>query len=55
MARTEIELDPVDFITVGTIGPKGQRTFHLQAGKDDKLVSFGIEKEQVGALGRSPR
>jgi len=50
MARTEIELRPVDFITVGTIGPKGQRTFHLQAGHGDRLVSFVIEKEQAWAL-----
>lgn len=50
MARTEIDLKPVDFITVGTIGPKGKRTFHLQAGKDGQLVSFVIEKEQAWAL-----
>ena len=45
-----IELNPVDFVTVGTIGPKGQRTFHLQAGKDNRIVSFTIEKEQAHAL-----
>ncbi len=50
MASTEIELNPVDFITVGTIGPKGQRTFHLQAGQKQQLVSFIIEKEQAWAL-----
>ncbi len=45
-----IELNPVDFVTIGTIGPKGQRTFHLQAGQDNRLVSFTIEKEQAQAL-----
>lgn len=45
-----IELNPVDFVTVGTIGPKGQRTFHLQAGKDNRIVSFTIEKEQARGL-----
>lgn len=45
-----IELNPVDFVTVGTIGPKGKRTFHLQAGKDNRIVSFTIEKEQAHAL-----
>ena len=50
MAGTEIDLNPVDFITIGTIGPKGKRMFHLQAGYDDKLVSFVIEKEQAWAL-----
>lgn len=45
-----IELNPVDFVTVGTIGPKGKRTFHLQAGQDQRIVSFTIEKEQAQAL-----
>lgn len=45
-----IELNPVDFVTIGTIGPKGKRTFHLQAGQDNRLVSFTIEKEQAQAL-----
>ena len=45
-----IELNPVDFVTVGTIGPKGKRTFHLQAGQDNRIVSFTIEKEQAQAL-----
>lgn len=45
-----IELNPVDFVTIGTIGPKGQRTFHLQAGMDSRIVSFTIEKEQAQAL-----
>lgn len=55
MPRKEIELNPVDFITVGTIGPKGQRIFHLQAGKDKHLVSLTIEKEQAAALSEAIR
>ncbi|MAS35849.1 MAG: hypothetical protein CL610_17705 [Anaerolineaceae bacterium] len=50
MPNTEIELKPVDFITVGTIGPKGRRMFHLQAGKGNQIVSLVIEKEQAWAL-----
>src|SRR5262245_9641696 len=50
MTNTEINLNPVDFITVGTIGPKGRRVFHLQAGHEGKLVSCTIEKEQARAL-----
>jgi uncharacterized repeat protein (TIGR03847 family) len=50
MPETEMELNPVDFITVGTIGPKGQRVFHLQAGQQHQVVSFVIEKEQAWAL-----
>src|SRR5690606_5165251 len=55
MPNIEIELNPVDFITVGTIGPKGQRVFHLQAGKDDQIVSMIIEKEQAWALSEAIR
>jgi uncharacterized repeat protein (TIGR03847 family) len=55
MPNTEIELNPVDFITVGTIGPKGQRMFHLQAGKEKQLVSLVIEKEQAWALSEALR
>jgi uncharacterized repeat protein (TIGR03847 family) len=50
MPSVEIELNPVDFVTVGTIGPKGKRVFHLQAGKGSQLVSLVIEKEQAWAL-----
>lgn len=50
MPNTEIELKPVDFVTIGTIGPKGKRVFHLQAGKDQQIVSLIIEKEQAWAL-----
>jgi uncharacterized repeat protein (TIGR03847 family) len=45
-----IELDEVDFITIDTIGPPGQRTFYLQAAGDDLLVTVIIEKEQAAAL-----
>jgi uncharacterized repeat protein (TIGR03847 family) len=53
MARTVLELNPVDFITIGTIGPKGRRVFHLQAGHEGRVVSFTIEKEQAWALGEA--
>jgi uncharacterized repeat protein (TIGR03847 family) len=55
MPNTEIELKPVDFITIGTIGPKGQRIFHLQAGKDTQIVSLIVEKEQAWALSEALR
>ena len=50
MAHVDIELNPVDFITIGTVGPKGKRMFHLQAGRGDQIVSLTIEKEQARAL-----
>ena len=55
MPNTEIDLNPVDFITVGTVGPKGQRVFHLQAGKGDQIISLIIEKEQAWALSEAIR
>lgn len=50
MPRTEIELDPVDFVTIGTVGPKGKRLFHLQGGRSDELITLILEKEQARAL-----
>jgi uncharacterized repeat protein (TIGR03847 family) len=40
---------------VGTVGPKGQRVFHLQAGKGSQVVSLIIEKEQAWALSEAIR
>jgi len=53
MPEIVYDLDPVTFITVGTIGPPGQRTFFLQASQNDTLVSLIIEKEQAQALAES--
>lgn len=55
MPNTEIEINPVEFVTIGTIGPKGQRVFHLQAGKGPQVVSMIIEKEQAWALSEALR
>ena len=55
MARTEIDLNPIDFITIGTLGPQGKRVFHLQAGREGRTVAFVIEKEQAWALGEAIR
>jgi uncharacterized repeat protein (TIGR03847 family) len=57
MPNQEIEFKPVGFITVGTVGPKGKRLFHLQAGDSDssQVVSLIIEKEQANALGEAIR
>ena len=40
----------LDFLTVGTLGPKGQREFFLQARSEGRLVSLKVEKQQVAAL-----
>jgi uncharacterized repeat protein (TIGR03847 family) len=46
----EIELNPIDFITIGTVGPKGRRQFNLQAGQDTQLVTLTLEKQQARQL-----
>lgn len=40
----------LEFLTVGTLGPKGQREFYLQARSEGQLVSLKVEKQQVAAL-----
>jgi uncharacterized repeat protein (TIGR03847 family) len=45
-----IELSRVDFVTIDTIGPPGERTFYLQAAQDDMLITVIIEKEHAAAL-----
>jgi uncharacterized repeat protein (TIGR03847 family) len=55
MSGVEIEFNPTDFITIGTIGPKGKRVFYLQAGYDNQVVSLIIEKEQSWALSEAIR
>lgn len=53
MAESDIELNPIDFITFGTVGPKGRRTFYLQAGDGSRVVSLILEKQQTKALGEA--
>lgn len=53
MAHTELELDSVDFITIGTVGPKGRRQFYLQGGTTTEMISLLIEKEQARAVAES--
>jgi uncharacterized repeat protein (TIGR03847 family) len=48
----DVELDEVDHLTAGTVGPPGQRIFYLQAASGDRLVSLRLEKGQVAALVR---
>lgn len=50
MPNQEIQFNPVDFITIGTVGPKGRRVFYLQAGQGNQIATLQIEKEQAWAL-----
>lgn len=45
------EMDEPDRVTVGTVGPPGQRVFYLQATEASSTMSLKVEKQQVGALG----
>jgi uncharacterized repeat protein (TIGR03847 family) len=43
----QIDLNPATHLTVGTVGPPGQRTFFLQGSRGVQTVSLVIEKEQA--------
>ena len=50
MASYVFDLKPCSRLTVGAIGPAGQRTFYLQGIKGRQVVSLVIEKQQAQAL-----
>ena len=52
MAR-HLELNPVSHLTIGTVGPPGQRVFYLQGSKGTDLISLIIEKQQAAMLASS--
>lgn len=52
MAR-HIELNPVTHLTIGTVGPPGQRVFYLQGSRGSDVVSMIIEKQQASMLASS--
>lgn len=45
-----VDLHDVDRLTVGTVGPAGQRVFYLQARAGGTIVTLKVEKAQVRAL-----
>ena len=45
-----IDLGQVETFTTGTIGPKGQRVFYLQAQSQGDTFVFQLEKQQVLAM-----
>lgn len=47
---TSFDLDPVSRLTAGAIGEPGNRTFYIQARKDEVLVTLLAEKQQVQVL-----
>ncbi len=50
MSEFTYDLDSVQRITAGAVGPKGQRVFYVQARRANRLITLLAEKEQVRAL-----
>jgi uncharacterized repeat protein (TIGR03847 family) len=50
MASYDFDLKPCSRLTIGTVGPAGQRTFYLQGIQGRQVVSLLIEKQQAQAL-----
>jgi uncharacterized repeat protein (TIGR03847 family) len=50
MSEFTFDLDAVQRLTAGAVGPKGQRVFYVQARRGNRLISLLAEKEQVRAL-----
>ena len=53
VASTTIDLNPVSRVTADAVGIPGQRTFHIQARKAQRLVTLTCEKEQVSTLAQA--
>jgi len=50
MSDFHIDLDAVQRLTVGAVGPRGQRVFYVQIRRGNRMISLQAEKEQVRAL-----
>src|SRR5436305_7688331 len=46
------DLQEVDHLTTGAVGPPGERVFYLQARSGPDLLTLKLEKTQVAALVR---
>ncbi|MFV9506217.1 MAG: DUF3090 family protein [Oscillochloridaceae bacterium umkhey_bin13] len=50
MSEFTYDLDGVQRITTGAVGPKGQRVFYIQARRGTRVITLLAEKEQIRAL-----
>ncbi|NJN16360.1 MAG: DUF3090 family protein [Oscillochloris sp.] len=50
MSEFTFDLEAVQRITTGAVGPRGQRVFYVQARRGPRLITMLAEKEQVRAL-----
>jgi uncharacterized repeat protein (TIGR03847 family) len=53
MAGQLMDFNPVSRITIGTVGPPGQRIFLLQASQGTSTITLKLEKEQARILAAS--
>jgi uncharacterized repeat protein (TIGR03847 family) len=50
MPRIDLDLKPVDHVTVDAFGKPGERTFYLQGTRGDQSVTLLVEKIQLQSL-----
>jgi uncharacterized repeat protein (TIGR03847 family) len=53
MPEEIVDFNPVSRITIGTVGPPGQRIFLLQASQGTSTITLKLEKEQARVLATS--
>lgn len=53
MSRKLTDLHPVSRITIGAVGPPGERVFLLQASQSASTITLKLEKEQARVLAAS--
>ncbi|MBE7550662.1 MAG: DUF3090 family protein [Anaerolineales bacterium] len=53
MAGELVDFNPVSRITIGSVGPPGQRVFLLQANQGTAMITLKLEKEQAMVLASS--
>ncbi len=53
MAGELVDFNPVSRITIGSVGPPGQRIFLLQANQGNSMITLKLEKEQAVVLASS--
>jgi len=53
MASQLVDFNPVSRITIGAVGPPGQRVFLLQASQGTSTITLKLEKEQASVLASS--
>lgn len=50
MASITYEVNPVEHMTTGAIGPPGKRVFYIQGRGVDQLITLIVEKQQIQSL-----